>query len=213
MLSVTGPFHEHLRIYLARDFSAKLALLEQTRVKVENLLQQGHLSQSDIEAVYAGLFIDAFTEFEALVECLFLGLFDHSLRSKIQPTTPLFRVTPKSFSRAVVFDGDSYVDWLPVQDKAIPRAKRFLTGGLPFANLALAEKQDLKNAHLLRNALAHRSDAATKNFLSSINQQALLPHEKTPRGYLRSCPQGPTGPTQFGIKMNMLSVIAQKLCA
>src|SRR2546421_13103840 len=109
--------------YLARDFSAKLALLEQTRAKVENLLPQGHLVHSDVEAVYAGLFIDAFTEFEALIERLFLGLFDGSLRSVTQPVARLFRVTPKAFSRAVVFDGDSYVDWLPVQDRTIPRAK------------------------------------------------------------------------------------------
>jgi hypothetical protein len=199
--------------FLAREFSAKLALLEQTRAKVEVLFPQGHLDRPEVEAVYAGLFIDGFTEFEALIERLFLGLFDGSFRSVTHPATRLFRVVPKAFSRPVVFDGDSYVDWLPVQDRTIPRAKRFLDSGIPFSSLTQPEKQDLKSAHLLRNALAHKSDAATKHFLASINQQALLPHETTPPGYLRSSPQGPNGLTQFGIKMNLLSAVAQKLCA
>lgn len=199
--------------YLAVDFSAKLALLEQTRSKVEAIFTQGNLDRQDVEAVYSGLFIDAFTEFEALIEKLFLGLFDGSLRSASQPAIRLFRVSPNTFSRQVVFDGDNYVDWLPIEEKTILRAKRFLNAGVPFSNLTQTERQALKQAHLLRNALAHKSDAATQRFLSSINQQALLPHEKTPAGYLRTLPQGATGITQFALTMNVLSATAQKLCS
>lgn len=199
--------------YLARDFATKLALLESTRAKVEALFLQVSLARHDVEAVYAGLFIDAFTEFEALIERLFLGLFDGSLRSVTQPTSKMFTVSPRTYCRTVVFDGKNYADWLPVEDKTIPRAERFLTGGVPFTNLLPAEKQNLKNAHLLRNALAHKSDAATNRFLASITQQALLPHEKTPAGYLRTRPQGLAGPTQFEIKMNILAAVAVKLCA
>jgi hypothetical protein len=195
------------------DFSAKLALLEQTRSKVEAIFTQGNLDRQDVEAVYSGLFIDAFTEFEALIEKLFLGLFDGSLRSASQPAIRLFRVSPNTFSRQVVFDGDNYVDWLPIEEKTILRAKRFLNAGVPFSNLTQTERQALKQAHLLRNALAHKSDAATQRFLSSINQQALLPHEKTPAGYLRTLPQGATGITQFALTMNVLSATAQKLCS
>lgn len=199
--------------YLARDFSAKLALLEKTRSKVEHLFPQGHLDQGDVEAVYAGLFIDAFTEFEALIENLFIGIFDGSLRSSTQPATRLLRVTPRASSRDVLFDGKEFVDWLPVPDRLMPRAKRFLDSGIPFANINLTETQNLRDAHYLRNALAHKSDAATRRFLASINQQALLPHEKKPAGYLRSSPQGPGGLTQFAIKMSAFDSIAGKLCS
>ena len=199
--------------YLARDFAKKLGLLESTRAKVEALFSPGSLARHDVEAVYAGLFIAAFTEFEALIERLFLGLFDGSLRSVTQPTTKMFAVSPKAFCRAVVFEGKNYADWLPIEEKTIPRAERFLVGGVPFSNLLPAEKQSLKNAHLLRNALAHRSDAATQRFQASITQQALLPHEKTPAGYLRTKPQGSAGPTQFEIQMNILTAVARKLSA
>lgn len=199
--------------YLAGDFSNKLALLERTRSKVEAIFIQGNLDRQDVEAVYSGLFIDAFTEFEALIERLFLGLFDGSLRSVSQPATRRFKLRPNTFCREVVFDGKDYADWLPFDDRTIPKAKRFLNAGIPFSNLTQPEIQALKQAHLLRNALAHKSDAATKRFLSTINQQALLPHEKTPSGYLRTLPQGAAGLTQFALTMNVLSVTAKKLCA
>jgi hypothetical protein len=198
--------------YLSKEFAAKCAALEGTRIKVESLLDSQFLERPDVEAVYAGLFIDAFTEFESLIERLCLGLFDGSLRSAVQPATPLLRVKPASQSRAVLFDGDNYVDWLPLEDRAIPRAKRFLSQGGPFVNLSSAERGTLKNAHLLRNALAHKSDAATRKFLLSINQQALLPHEKTPSGYLRTIPQGGRGPTQFSLILGSLGLVAKKLC-
>ena len=198
--------------YLARQFSIRLTILENTRAKVEILLTRGELDRNDIEAVYSGLFLDAFTEFEALTETLFLGLFDGSLKSAAQPANRLFRITPKSHARSIAFEGKAYVDWLPMEDKTIPRAKRFFDGANPFSCLSSQEKLDLKYAHLLRNALAHKSDAATKGFLATIGQQPLLPHEKSPAGYLRTLPQGPTGPTQFSIKLNSLKSIAQKLC-
>lgn len=199
--------------YLSREFAAKLAKLESTRVKVENLLPLGHLSDADVEVVYAGLFLDAFTEFESLIESLFLGLFDGSLKSNGQPVARLLRVSPKSAARTVVFGGKSYMDWLPVEDKTIPHAKRYLFDGRPFSLLSQSEKLELKNAHLLRNAIAHKSDAATQGFLRSISQQSLLPHEKSPAGYLRTNPQGTAGLTRFTITMQSLEAIAKKVCA
>jgi hypothetical protein len=180
---------------------------------MEGLLRSNHITRADIEAVYAGLFIDAFTEFEALIERLCLGLFEGSLKSSRQPATRLLRVSPPSFARDVLFEGDKYVDWLPLEDRAIPRAKRFLRDGIPFSSLDLASRQALKKAHLLRNALAHRSDAATTNFLLSIGQLTLLPHEKTPSGFLRSQPQGAGSSTQFSIALQTMQSAAMMLCA
>lgn len=179
---------------------------------METLLAANHITRTDIEAVYAGLFIDAFTEFESLVERLCLGLFDGSLKSATQPVARLLRIAPRTSARDVLFDGDKYVDWLPLEDRAIPRAKRFLADGKPFSTLDVASKLALRKAHLLRNALAHKSDAATTNFLASINQQALLAHEKKPPGYLRSQPQGPGGLTQFSIALNTMKTVATQLC-
>jgi hypothetical protein len=196
--------------FLAREFSKTLAQLDKTRVKVEDLFTKGLLDRDDAEAVYAGLYLEAFTSFEALVERLFLGIFDGSIVSVTQPAVRKFRVTPKAQARDVVFAHKTYVDWLPVQDHLLPRARKFLDSGKPFENLTEAERKDLKDAHLLRNALAHKSDAATKGFEDTIKQLTLLQHERRPTGYLRSCPQGPGTPT---LKMNMLVAVIARLCA
>ena len=39
---------------------------------METLFSSGYIAQTDIEQVYAGLFLNTFTEFEALIEDLFL---------------------------------------------------------------------------------------------------------------------------------------------
>jgi hypothetical protein len=199
--------------YISKAFSTKLALLESTRVKVERLLPSGNLSKDDVEIVYAGLFLDAFTGFESLIEGLFIGLFDGSLKSKGQPVTRLLRVFPKSAARAVVFGGKEYTEWLPFENGALRHAKLYFSDGKPFSLLTQGEKEELQKAHLLRNAIAHKSDAATQRFLKSISQQSLLPHEKSPTGYLRTSPQGNSSLTRFTIIMQSLDAIARKVCS
>jgi len=66
--------------------------------------------------------------------------------------------------------------------------------------------------HLLRNAVAHKSDSAKSKFEASIQAIPLLPQEKTPIGFLRSKPHGVSGLTQYQIAVLDLEAIAQKLC-
>lgn len=197
---------------LAKDFSNKLALLEDTRARAEALLLTGHLSMDDVEQVYAGLFLDAFTEFEALVENLFIGLFSGTHKSSLPTVRRLFRVLPATKAREIVFEGKLYADWLPFPEYTIPRAKRFLHEGEPFSLLDDNEKGILKKYHLLRNAVAHKSATAKAKFEAAIGNPALTPREKTPKGYLRVLPAGPGGLTQYQIAIAEFQAIANKLC-
>lgn len=61
-------------ITLCRQFKFQIQLLEATRQKMEHLYSAGQISEDDIDHVYSGLFLDLFTEFERLIEELFLGL-------------------------------------------------------------------------------------------------------------------------------------------
>jgi hypothetical protein len=197
---------------LAKSFSKKLTLLEVTRMRSEALLLAGHLSVDDVEQVYAGLFLDAFTEFEALVENLFVGLFSGTHKSSLLTVRRLFRVLPATKAREVVFEGKIYADWLPFPDCTIPRARRFLHEGEPFSLLDESEKGSLKKYHLLRNAVAHKSASAKEKFEAAIGNPALTLREKTPKGYLRVLPQGKGGLTQYQIAVTELLAIANKLC-
>jgi hypothetical protein len=61
-------------ISLAHKFIGHLNYLEKTRAKMEKLLTTGAIVRSDIEQVYAGLYLEAITSLERLIENLFIGL-------------------------------------------------------------------------------------------------------------------------------------------
>ncbi len=59
---------------LANKFIGHLNHLEKTRTKMEKLLTTGAVVRRDIEQVYAGLYLEAITSLERLIENLFIGL-------------------------------------------------------------------------------------------------------------------------------------------
>jgi len=196
---------------LARDYVASIKSLEGTRSKVEDLLNRGELSVSDTEQVYAGLFLSAFTEFEALIEDVFLGILSGTHSSTTSKRR--VKIIPVSLTREILFEGRQYLDWLPLEKHTHKRAKRFLNNGDPFSGLSAAEEKNLERLHFLRNAVAHKSDNAKVKFEASIQHLSLLPQEKTPTGFLRSKPQGSSGLNQYQIAVLALESAAQKLCA
>jgi hypothetical protein len=198
---------------LAKGFSKKLALLETTRTRVEVLLLSRHLSVGDVEQVYAGLFLDAFTEFEGLLEDLFLGIVSGSHKSGVPTTMRRVKIVPVSLTQEICFEGRAYLDWLPIEKHTTKRAERFLNNGEPFSKLTKDEEKTIERLHLLRNAVAHKSDSAKLKFEASIQALPLLPQEKTPVGFLRSKPQGPAGFNQYQIGVSQLETIVQKICA
>ena len=198
---------------LATAYVSKVGSLETTRTKVENLLASGDLSVVDVEQVYAGLFLDAFTEFEALLEDLFLGIVSGSHASSVATTKRRVEIVPNVHTREICFEGRTYLDWLPLDKYTKKRAERFLTDGEPFSKLTAPEEKTIERLHLLRNAVAHKSDSAKSKFEASIQALPLLPQEKTPTGFLRSKPNGPAGLNQYQIGVVELEAIALKLCA
>lgn len=196
---------------LAQDYAVSIQSLEGTRRKVEDLLHRGELSASDTEQVYAGLFLSAFTEFEALIEDVFLGILSGTHSSTLSKRR--VKIIPTSLTREILFEGKNYLDWLPMEKHTLKRAERFLKSGKPFALLSKDDIKLLERLHLLRNAVAHKSDSATVKFQASIQDLSLLPQEKTPTGFLRSRPQGDSGFNQYQIAVSELNSVAIKLCA
>lgn len=197
---------------LAAEFIRKTDILEVSRTKMETLFSTGSIAQTDIEQVYAGLFLNTFTEFEALIEDLFLGLLMGKLYSKTYTIVKRTKIKPVSVTQEIVFHGRPYLDWLPYDNFTLSRAKRYFVNGEPFKQLDDVQKKSLTYYYMIRNAIAHKSDSAQKKFQNSISGLTLLPHEKTPAGYLRSKPRG-TGQTQYEIAVVELKMIAKKLCA
>lgn len=198
---------------LAATFIMRSKALEKTRSKMETLLSAGHIEVADIEQVYVGLYLDIFTEFEAIIENLFLGLLTGSLYSRTYSIKRKAKIQPVSMTRQVIFMGRPYLDWLPYKDQTIPRARIYFDDGKPFTLLASSQESNLDDYCTIRNALAHKSDSARAKFERLTSGLPLLPHEKSPAGYLRSRPYSTSKQTQYEIAILELANIANVLCS
>ena len=198
---------------LAVTFVSHSQALEKTRSKMEILLGAGHIELTDIEQVYVGLYLDIFTEFEATIENLFLGLLTGYLYSRTYSIKRQAKIQPVSMTRQIIFMGRPYLDWLPYKDQTIPRARNYFNDGKPFTLLTPSHESNLDDYCTIRNALAHKSDSARTNFQRLISSLPLLPHEKSPAGYLRSRPYSTSKQTQYEIAVLELANIANVLCS
>ena len=170
---------------LANALVGHLKALEWTRSKMETLLARDVIVRRDIERVYEGLYLDAITSLENLIEGLFLGLLTGRI---VHSSSVVPRVTFRSdrVARDVVFGGRNYVDWFPYRYTE-QRARAFFRSGIPFATLDKAHKTQLKNLLYIRNAIAHKSSYAKRTFEQEVIGSLLLtPRERTPAGFLRS---------------------------
>ncbi len=198
-------------VRLHEKFQNRTSSIESTRNKMEALLNSGAINLQDLEHLYAGLYMELFTEFESLLEELFFGLYNGAYISKHYTITRKSRITPTSEIQPIVYGGKSYVNWLPYKDNTLRRAKLFFNLGEPFQQLTNTEIQSITNYHIIRNAIAHKSPNSLNQFNNIISGLPLLPREKTPTGYLRSVPGG-TGQNQFQIAIVELKMLTNKLC-
>lgn len=200
-----------LAVRLHEKFQGRTTSIESTRNKMEGLLSSGAIDLQDIEHLYAGLYMELFTEFESLLEELFFGLYDGTYISKHYTIIRKSKIAPISEIQPIVYGGKAYVNWLPYDENTLKRAKLFFQLGEPFQQLTTAEKKSITNYHIIRNAIAHKSPNSLDQFNRIISGLPLLPREKTPTGYLRSRPGG-IGQNQFQIAIVELKLLTNKLC-
>ncbi len=196
---------------LSKQLISHIKELEYTRSNMEALVVSGHINISDIERVYSGLYLSLFTEFEGTIETLFLGLLSGKYYSRSHNIHCNLKIKPSTMTQIVVFEGRFYADWLPYDTYTLQRANRFFLNGIPFTLLSNNQLHNLKEYCKIRNAIAHKSDKANRDFQSMISHLPLLPQERTPAGYLRSKPSSLQ--TQYEIASLELESIARFLCS
>jgi len=199
---------------LAYNFIGHTRYLEKTRTKMEQLLGQGAIVRRDIEQVYEGLYIEAFTSFEQFIEDLFVGILVGRLQAPSQSIVPRISCGCDRVAREVVFGGENYVDWLPYERRTEKRAEAFFRNGLPFKSLQSADKQQLEEFGYIRNAIAHKSAYSQQQFEKKvIGALPLAPRDRTPAGYLRSIFRMAPAQTRYENIISQMGSIAVKLCA
>ncbi|MBW2645616.1 MAG: hypothetical protein JRE23_05480 [Deltaproteobacteria bacterium] len=198
---------------LHNEFSIKVQALDATRQSFENAFVAHLISDADIIQGYAGLYLDLFTEFEGLIENLFIGILSGSVTPNNTIIKRKLTIKPVSEIEPVLLgERRAYLDWLPYANNTIRRANIYFNGGKPFTLLDDIGKGKITTYHKIRNAIAHKSKKANNEFQKIIDGLTLLPIERTPQGYLRNIPNASTGMTQLEIIGNELIAISHKLC-
>lgn len=197
---------------LHNEFSIKVRALDTIRINFEKAFVSHLISDSDIIQGYAGLYLDLFTEFEGLIERLFIGILSGSVTPNNKTIRRKLTISPVSEIESILLgENRQFLSWLPYIH-TINRAKIYFDGGKPFVLLNDVEKGKIKTYHKIRNAIAHKSNKAENDFRIIINGLTLLPIERTPQGYLRNIPNVSTGMTQLEIIGKELTAISHKLC-
>lgn len=172
---------------LLSAFLAQAESLDNTRVRIDDLLYKNHMSRDAAEQMYESLFLGCFTAFEMLIENVFLSFLvapAKGLRSS--KAKPRIAVKSTLVAREVVFGpGKKYVDWLPFE-RTTERAEVFFCGGRPFSNVDKQNKTTIQKAQYIRNAIAHSSTHSMSQFRTLVIGNTAVPQrEMFPGGYLR----------------------------
>jgi len=196
---------------LSNELDGHLKYINQSRKKIEKLYNQGLIKNKDLEILYKGLFIDAYTSLELFIENLFIGLLTKSLEHSNKKVNPRVTFRSHKVCREVLSGDRSYVDWIPYR-LTIRRAKGYFTNGLPFTCLSNAELKLIEQLSIVRNTIAHESKHAKKIFHNEILAGLYLSRrDSTPVGYLRSIYISAPSQSRYEKHMIDIAFIANKL--
>jgi hypothetical protein len=181
---------------ILQKFLRHMESLEKTRNKMECLFNTKKINKRDIEQVYKGLFLDMVSGFESIIESSFIYFLIEDQKLKIKKIKPVVRFKNISSAKRVIFNNNSWIDWLPY-DKTIKMASIYFLNSYPFSTFGFMDstldkididntKKILTEISIIRNAIAHQSSHSRKIFKKSIEGYHLLPQQKNPVGFLRS---------------------------
>jgi hypothetical protein len=180
--------------------------------RIERLYSAGELSRTDVQRAYAGAFLTFHAFTERSLERLFLGAVMGRFEFAGQPVATLINVKSEVVLRQLVASGRKYADWLPYESQTAARAPAFLASGRPFVSLAAGRKEAFLRQGWIRNAIAHESSYAIRQFRRHfVDGKALPPEQKSPQGYLRG--QHSPGKTRFEFLVSDVVQSFTELCA
>jgi len=200
---------------LSNEFRLHLQQLESVRDTMETLFVGEQLTEDEIEHVYSGLFLEAFTAFESLIEQLFISLLIGDFQSSESDVVMKATFNNYGIAQDIIFGGRNYVEWIPYES-TLSRANAFFYDGYPFSRLKEDDslkvyKSSIKRFAAIRNAIAHKSKYAQKTFENKVSGSSpLSPRQRKPAGYLRSTVNRTQ--IQYEVIVLELNMIAYHLC-
>lgn len=197
---------------LSHNLSKQYLSLNKTRLEIDSLRNQRLITKKAKDRMYESLFLNSQVLFESFLEDLFIGLLVDNKSLTQRNVTPRVKVKTHSMAREIIIGPEKlYLDWIPYE-RTIKRAKLFFREGRPFVSLSQQQKDLIHRCHIIRNAIAHKSDYSKQKFESNIiATTTLLPREKNPTGYLQKVFRISPPQTYFENLISQLSIIAHNL--
>jgi hypothetical protein len=172
---------------LLQAFQTRVRTLTRARLRAEDLHTRGQMRLSDVELLYEALFMNLVRAFESTIEKCFLGLIAGTHKSVQSGVRPIVTTGSIITARRIVSSDRSFLDWLPYENHTRKRADAFFSRGKPFIKLPAQVTRQLTEVLTTRNAIAHESAHAHRQFRRQVlGNLPLLPRERRPAAFLRT---------------------------
>lgn len=192
---------------IATSFQREVARLKGARDAGEDAFTRAMLGEREVVLLYEVTFLNVFTSFESFQERLFFSCLEGE--SGLSSVRPLYEFRNQKQAEKLVLatERTPFLSWVKAPD-TIGRATRFLAGGRPFSRLARRDRdwKLVSDATVLRNAIAHQSGPARREFAKLKGKLSV----RRPGEYLRLLSGRETQHEAFS---NALVRLSKALCA
>jgi len=143
-----------------------------------------YLDNRKIELYVCLYFLKIQLSWEAFLESIFVRyLCGYPSPSGVSPKLLISRQTCITNALQTILEGKNYLSWSP--DETISRSQKYFDMGEPFSTAISTAKHELKNLHIIRNRIAHRSEYAQQNFRNLVRGEiGFNPRGMTPGRFL-----------------------------
>jgi hypothetical protein len=168
----------------ASAYQARISRLLDCLIRVERARDQRDLNSLDVDLLYESTFLTAVALFEVMLEDILVEAVCGP-RGTRRGSFPLVTARSRDRFRTVLRQGRAYNDFMPF-NRAIDLATYYVNGAMPFSAVTASDRTLLSEISWTRNAIAHRSEAASKKFRESVPGVAsLLRNRQRPGPFLR----------------------------
>ncbi len=169
----------------ASRFARRVQRYRSGCVRIEHEFARKRLRVTDVELVYSSSFLSVCSQWEALLEEI---LFEAVCGEK-SPRRGVRRYATfqkrKHLEDVLLFPGKDYLS-IPNLKRAEELAALFISQGRPISAVSEQNRNLLQQAVQIRNAIAHESPFAKKNFRANVPGVSALPRSKrSPGAFLR----------------------------
>jgi len=169
-------------------YSKSLSRYDRLRKKSETLFNESRVNKSEIENIYAVLFVQSVALFESTLEEIFIGLVTGKLKSATAKINPKISIRHADSARKVLYGVAPYFNWLPYERNTEKISKVYFEDTANPFTFKHTDKKLLETIGLIRNAIAHNSQHSLSYFKTKVTADKRLPprEKKIPASFLRS---------------------------